>query len=367
MKKGVIINQGTIRRSKLFFLPFFLLLIFLISVFIGYSQESTPPIPNVFWGTASLNENPVSSGITIEAYIDGALAGSTTATSGGKYTIIVSGTTNNIVNFKICSLVASPAPTLNEGESTNLDLSATGTCPSGDSGPTGGPGGTSGTSTPTALQTSSLHTTDKESHFYDTLNPSKTTTFVIKDTKFAFRKISFNVSKLSNNVNITFSVLDKLPSYISSLRDVYQYIVVETENLDNNVKDVEIEFKVPKSWLDAKKYDKEKIALIRYYDGWSTLDTALTDEDNTYVYYRAQSPGFSIFAIKVLETVEHPAPDMTPPPLLEEQQEKVSESQEEFVKSSAGNIIFDVTVILIIILLILMIVAKVKTQGRKNK
>jgi len=183
MKRGTIIKQWIIRRPKLFFLPFFLSIIFLFSIFIVSSQESTPSIPNVFWGTASLNGNPVSSGITIEAYIDGTLAGSTTTTAGGEYTIIVSGTNSDTIIFKICSLEASPAPTFNKGESTNLDLSATGTCPSGDSGPTGG--GSSGTSTPTTLQTSSLKTTNKESHFYKTVSPSKTTTIAIKNAKFA--------------------------------------------------------------------------------------------------------------------------------------------------------------------------------------
>ena len=326
------------------------------------SQESAPPIPNVFWGIASLNGDPVSSGITIEAYINNKLAGSTTTEADGKYIIIVSGVNGSIVNFKICSLEASPSYALNNGESTNLDLSATGTCPSGDSGSPSG-GGSSGTITPTTLQTSSLNTTDKESHFYNTINPSKTTTIVIKNTKFAFKTINFSVNKLSNNVNITFSILDKLPSYISSLEKVYQYIVVETENLDDNIKNVEIEFKVPKSWLDAKKYDKEKIALVRYYDGWSTLNTTLVNEDSSYVYYTAKSPGFSIFAVKVLELVDNPAPDMSnlisPQPPQEEDKESISKSEgdkpKQYTKLNIKGIILNIFITLAVVVVLLMI------------
>jgi len=354
-----------IRRLKLFLTPFFLSIIFLFSILIVSSQESAPPIPNVFWGIASLNGDPVSSGITIEAYINNKLAGSTTTESGGKYTITVSGTNGDTINFEICSLVASQTHTLNKGEVNNLDLSATGTCPSGDSVSTGGglSGGSSGTSTPTTLQTSSLNTTDKESHFYNTINPSKTTTIVIKNTKFAFKTINFSVNKLSNNVNITFSILDKLPSYISSLEKVYQYIVVETENLDDNIKNVEIEFKVPKSWLDAKKYDKEKIALVRYYDGWSTLNTTLVNEDSSYVYYTAKSPGFSIFAVKVLELVDNPAPDMSnlisPQPPQEEDKESISKSEgdkpKQYTKLNIKGIILNIFITLAVVVVLLMI------------
>jgi len=336
------------------------------------SQESTPPpppIPNVFWGIASLNGNPVSSGITIEAYIDGNLAGSATAISGGNYTLLVNGTTGDTVNFEICSLNASQAPNLNEGGVNNLNLSATGTCPSGSSGSTGGgsSGGSSGTSTPTILQTSSLKTTDKESHFYKTLSSSKTTTITIKNTKFSFKKISFSVNKLSNNINITFSILDKLPSYISSLRDVYQYVVIETENLNDNVENIEIEFKVPKSWFNTKKYDKEKIALIRYYDGWSTLNTTLVNEDSSYVYYTAKSPGFSIFAIKVLETVEHPAPNMSDlisPQPEEEDKENIGKSQ-GFNQLDTNNTTLSIIITLVIVVL-LFIIFKISKKFKKK-
>jgi len=350
-----------IGRPKLFFLPFFLSIIFLFSIISVYSQEAEPSLPNVFWGTASLNGNPVSSGITIEACI-GELTESTTTEADGKYTIVVSGANNSMINFKICSLNASPSHVLNSGESTNLDLSATGTCTSGYSGsPDGGSsGGSSGTSTTPTLQTSSLNTTDKESHFYNTINPSKTTTFVIKNTKFSFKKIIFSVNKLSNNVNITFSILDKLPSYISSLEKVYQYIVVETENLDDNVENVEIEFKVQKSWFDTKKYDKEKISLIRYHDGWSTLNTTIVNEDNSYVYYTAKSQGFSIFAVKVLELVENPAPDipdLTSPQPKEEDKENINKSQ-RFNQSDTNNTTLNIITITLVIVVLLFIIFK---------
>jgi len=371
MKRGTITKQWIIRRPKLFLTPFFLLLVFLFSMLSVSSQESVPSWPNAFWGIASLNGNPVSSGITIEAYIvDGTLV-STTTTTGGKYTITVSGTNGDTVNFRICSLVASQIHTLNKGEVNNLNLSADGTCPSDDSGSTGGGSNGGGTSTP-VLQISSLNTTNKESHFYNTLNPSKTTTFVIKNTKFSFKKISFSVNKLSNNVNITFSILDKLPSYISSLEKVYQYIVVETENLDDNVENVEIEFKVPKSWFNTKKYDKGKIALIRYYDGWSTLNTTLVNEDDSYVYYTAKSPGFSIFAVKVLETVENPAPDMpnliSPQP-REEDKENISESEgdepKQYTELNIKGVILNIFITLAVVV-VLFIIFKISKKFKKK-
>jgi len=138
------------------------------------------------------------------------------------------------------------------------------------------------------------------------------------------------------------------------------------------VKDVEIEFKVPKSWLDAKKYDKEKIALIRYYDGWSTLDTALIDEDNNYIYYRAQSPGFSIFAVKVLEIVEHPAPDMSnliSPQPQEEDKENISKTEgdkpKQYTELNIKGIILNIFITLAVVV-VLLIIFKIFKKFKKK-
>ena len=62
--------------------------------------------------------------------------------------------------------------------------------------------------------------------------------------------------------------------------------------------DARISFRVEKSWLTGKRIDAEDIRMYRYNSGsWAELPTTKINEDETYVYYNAKTPGFSSFAI----------------------------------------------------------------------
>lgn len=64
------------------------------------------------------------------------------------------------------------------------------------------------------------------------------------------------------------------------------------------INDVKIKFKVKKDWLDNKGIDSSEIVLYRWNDDkWNALPTAQTNADNKDVYYTAETPGFSAFAI----------------------------------------------------------------------
>jgi hypothetical protein len=57
-------------------------------------------------------------------------------------------------------------------------------------------------------------------------------------------------------------------------------------------------FKVDKSWLQDKNIDQNSITLSMYSDKkWSQLPTKLLKEDNKYMYFTAETPEFSFFAI----------------------------------------------------------------------
>ena len=44
---------------------------------------------------------------------------------------------------------------------------------------------------------------------------------------------------------------------------------------------------------------------MRYHDGeWQNLNTTLLDEDETYVYYEAETPGCSTFAVVGSRVIE---------------------------------------------------------------
>lgn len=77
-----------------------------------------------------------------------------------------------------------------------------------------------------------------------------------------------------------------------------------------NMENVNVEFKVLRSWVNENNINRSSITLNRYHDDkWNSLNTVeITEkEDPDHFYFSAESPGFSPFAItgekvKVVET-----------------------------------------------------------------
>jgi len=61
--------------------------------------------------------------------------------------------------------------------------------------------------------------------------------------------------------------------------------------------DAKVNFKVEKGWLLSNNIDHESVVLYGHVNGWNPLVTEKTGEDDTYVYYTAHTPVFSVFAI----------------------------------------------------------------------
>ncbi len=84
---------------------------------------------------------------------------------------------------------------------------------------------------------------------------------------------------------------------------VYTYIEIQPTNLnDDEINKVVISFKVSKQWLIENNVSKENVVLMRYHNGWTKLTTVESSEDNDYVYYKAETPGFSYYAITAFES-----------------------------------------------------------------
>ena len=77
---------------------------------------------------------------------------------------------------------------------------------------------------------------------------------------------------------------------------------------EGQVKSLKFKFKVELSWIAENNIDKITVLLMRYHYGkWQNLSTTLQSEDETYVYYEAETPGCSTFAVigsKVIEIDE---------------------------------------------------------------
>jgi PGF-pre-PGF domain-containing protein len=65
-----------------------------------------------------------------------------------------------------------------------------------------------------------------------------------------------------------------------------------------NIENAVVSFKVEKSWIQDKNIDQSSITLNRYNDTkWDSLSTNLSGDDETYLYFTAETPAFSHFTI----------------------------------------------------------------------
>lgn len=82
---------------------------------------------------------------------------------------------------------------------------------------------------------------------------------------------------------------------------IYKYVNIWVGNHGAGIADYfengVIEFKVEKDWLEENNIKQSQITLQWYNEGWQPLDTEKVKEDQNYVYFKSETPGFSCFAI----------------------------------------------------------------------
>lgn len=90
--------------------------------------------------------------------------------------------------------------------------------------------------------------------------------------------------------------------------EVYNYLNIWVGNggyaTKENIENAVICFRVEKSWVEEKNIDESSIVLNRYSEKkWNELPTTLLRNDDRYLYYTAETPGFSPFAITAKKIV----------------------------------------------------------------
>ncbi len=79
---------------------------------------------------------------------------------------------------------------------------------------------------------------------------------------------------------------------------VSTYLQLSTTAPAGTVSSVTVTFKVSKSWASANGIDISTVTLQRYAsNAWNALPTTLVNQDSSFYYFTAVSPGFSTFAI----------------------------------------------------------------------
>ena len=128
------------------------------------------------------------------------------------------------------------------------------------------------------------------------------------------RKISIEVDKNVSDVTVTVEEVDKPEETTEAPGIAYGYVNIAVTKLMDVNATTKIEFKVNKSWLAGHNIDEATIKLNRYDGNWTALPTSKIDEDNASVYFEAETPGLSLFAITGEKKVEAAVVVVTPTP-----------------------------------------------------
>ena len=101
--------------------------------------------------------------------------------------------------------------------------------------------------------------------------------------------------------------------------EVYNFLNIWVGNsgyaTEKNIENAVVCFKVEKSWIQDKGIDQSSIILNRYSDKkWNPLPTRQSGEDGKYLYFTAETPGFSPFAITGKITAKETVTEILPEP-----------------------------------------------------
>ena len=116
--------------------------------------------------------------------------------------------------------------------------------------------------------------------------------------------VSFDAKKTAGKTTTIVEVLKGKSTLVSGLPsdEVYKSLNIWVGNggyaTSKNIENAVVCFKVEKAWLQSKSIGQSSITLNRYSDKkWNPLSTNLSKEDDEYLYFTAETQGFSPFAI----------------------------------------------------------------------
>ena len=135
----------------------------------------------------------------------------------------------------------------------------------------------------------------------------------VSRSAIAATKVGFVNMVQATNVKLSVSVVNT--SVLEEPLDIaYDYFNVTLSGLfAHELKEAWIEFRLNTSWIEDNDAAKGDVRLKRYRGtGWEELPTFWVKDTETYSYFNASTPGFSIFAIAlaVKEPIVEPEPEI---------------------------------------------------------
>ena len=143
-----------------------------------------------------------------------------------------------------------------------------------------------------AKELSTRHITSDYHVKFDLVENATCITYIEFDPMKTFKRTTTIVEELKNK---SVFVPELPPGRI--YKHVNIWVGDKGAGLPGSFKNGVIEFKVKKAWIIENNVSQFHITLQWYDKGWQLLDTKKTREDNDYVYFKTETPGFSCFAI----------------------------------------------------------------------
>lgn len=138
------------------------------------------------------------------------------------------------------------------------------------------------------------------SAFAASFKPDETKTFLVGET--AIEKITVTAYEEVSDFLVTVKKAHLGNDVQMPDGQVYELQEVTLYHADPAALDgITLEFAVPSTWLESHDVEAGDVVMLRYVDSaWKHLDTTLVSEENDRAVYRADSPGFSYFAIATM-------------------------------------------------------------------
>lgn len=134
---------------------------------------------------------------------------------------------------------------------------------------------------------------------WESINAGESAAVEVPNGVIGVTEVAFAVTKTTYGAWVKVEKISSLPEDLNDFTGkLYKSIKITENNVEKVLKDkAVIKFKVEKSWLSGNELSKEAIALFRYENGWNPLSTKIEKEDDSFVYYQSEAPGFSYFVI----------------------------------------------------------------------
>lgn len=168
----------------------------------------------------------------------------------------------------------------------------------------GGAGAIEEEVTATPTPTPVVPTVTKATRFVPLMEAGKEAAMVFEDMDVSM--IALKADKTVSDVKVVVEKIERTPDIPEPSGVAYTYLDITMENAGSAKIDGMIEFKVGKWWISDNNIDEATITLNRYdgTEGWKMLPTTKVGEDNATVYFEAETPGFSMFAVMGEKKVE---------------------------------------------------------------